>query len=146
VIVRESPVSYQWVNVFCAQTSTVDTWYVLSQKWWSAQVTYFNCSLSDQDESFVNYYQYLICSSLPSDAYFEQLDQDKEHNKSGTSEDIDRVSSLRTVRRSILNQKSLCPDEDIDFEEPSTSTLSDSAYSVICAFQNCTHFDLTPSS
>jgi class 3 adenylate cyclase len=70
-------------------------------------------------------------SSLPSDAYFEQLDQDNEHNKSGTSEDIDRLSSLRTVRRSILNRKSLCPDEDIDYEEPSTSTLSDST----CSYQ-----------
>jgi class 3 adenylate cyclase len=54
-------------------------------------------------------------SSLPSDEYFEKLCADDDHNKSaddeynrsGNSEYIDRVGSLKTVRKSIMKRRSL---------------------------------------
>jgi hypothetical protein len=55
----------RWVDgcffvVSCAQKSTVLGTYS-HKKWRSAQLTFFNRSLSDLDVSFVNKYQYSIC-------------------------------------------------------------------------------------
>jgi hypothetical protein len=59
-----SMVDRWWMGGFCCElcAKKYGTWYVLShKKWRSAQLTFFNSSLSDVDVSFVNEYQYLIC-------------------------------------------------------------------------------------
>jgi hypothetical protein len=52
----------RWVDCCVLCVKKYRTWYILSQKIKvSAQLTFFNRSLSDLDQSFINEYQYLIC-------------------------------------------------------------------------------------